>query len=228
MQFLKGSLGADRTLLHITPLAQAVADADAGRGGVDVVLLDHSARDADTGASLAEVKRVGWAVPVALLVDPPDETAALRNFDGTVDECLVKTPGWTARLARRLTTVRARFEQARELEALRGKEARLRALVDRLPACVVRLSADGAMLAMNLVALDLVGATEPRQILRKPFQALVNPLDIDACTDFVHRVAGGEQRSIRAVADDVDRHRPRRRGQSRTGGRPRRDAPGRC
>ena len=108
----------------------------------------------------------------------------------------MKTPGWTARLARRLTTVRARFEQARELEALRGKEARLRALVDRLPACVVRLSADGAVLAMNLVALDLVGATEPRQILRKPFQALVNPLDIDTCTDFVHRVAGGEQRSI--------------------------------
>ena len=196
VQFLKGSLGADRTLLHITPLAQAVAEADAGRGGVDVVLLDHSARDADTGAALAEVKRVGWAVPVALLVDPPDETAALRNFDGVVDECLVKTPGWTARLARRLSTVRARVEQARELEALRGKEARLRALVDRLPACVVRLSADGAVLAMNLVALELVGATEPRQILRKPFQALVNPLDIDTCTGFVHRVAGGEQRSI--------------------------------
>ena len=132
--------------------------------------------------------------------------------------------GWRCGCA----AVRARFEQARELEALRGKEARLRALVDRLPACVVRLSADGAVLAMNAVALSLVGATEPRQILRKPFQALVNPLDIDACTDFVRRVADGEQRSIELSLTTLTGAGRVVEATGRAGGRPRRDAPDRC
>ena len=49
---------------------------------------------------------------------------------------------------------------------------------------------------MNAVALNLVGAVEPRQVLRKAFQALVGPLDIESCTEFIRRVAGGEQRSM--------------------------------
>jgi PAS domain S-box-containing protein len=196
VQFLKGALGADRSQLQVTPLAQAMADAAGGRTALDAIVLDHGTRSADTAGALADVKRLELELPVVLLVDPPDETASLRSFDGSVEECLVKTPGWTSRLTLRLTTICARYKQVRELEALRARESRLRTLVDRLPACVVRVSPDGAILAMNAVALDLVGAVEPRQVLRKAFQALVGPDDIESCTDFIRRVADGDKRSI--------------------------------
>ena len=196
IQFLKGALGVDRSQLQVTPLAQAMTDAAGGRAALDAVVLDHGARDADTAGAIAEVKRLELAVPVVLLVDPPDETTALRTFDGSVEDCLVKTPGWTARLPMRLATICARYRQARELDGLRAREGRLRTLVDSLPACVVRVSADGAILAMNPIALDLVGAVEPRQVLRKAFQALVGPGDIETCTDFIRRVSEGERRSI--------------------------------
>src|SRR6185503_12667073 len=191
-----GALGADRTQLQVTPLAEVLIEAANRRVSLDAVVIDHGARDAATGTALADVKRVELDVPVVLLVDPQDETSALRTFDGSLDECLVKTPGWTHRLPLRLAAICARFAQARELDSLRSRESRLRTLVDRLPACVVRVSPDGAILAMNAVALDLVGAAEPRQVLRKAFQALVGPLDIEGCTDFIRLVAGGEQRSM--------------------------------
>ena len=196
IQFLKGALGADRSLLQVTPLAEVLAEGATRHVPLDAIVFDHGARDAGTATALADVKRLELDVAVVLLVDPQDETSALRNFDGRMDECLVKTPGWTHRLPLRLASICTRFTQARELETLRTREGRLRTLVDRLPACVVRVSPDGAILAMNAVALDLVGATEPRQVLRKAFQALVGPLDIEGCTDFIHRVAGGEQRSM--------------------------------
>ena len=196
VQFLKGALGADRTQLHVTPLAQALSEAAHGRTALDAVVIDHGARDAGTTTALADLKRLELEVPVVLLVDPQDETSALKTFEGSADECLVKTPGWTHRLPLRLATICSRYKQARELESLRARESRLRTLVDRLPACVVRVSPDGAILAMNAVALELVGASEPRQLLRKAFQALVGPLDIESATEFIRRVAGGEQRSM--------------------------------
>ncbi len=196
-QFVERALaGPDRSLLQLTPLAQALAEATAGRAAIDVVVLDHGARDTNTSGALADVKRLALDVPVVLLVDPPDETTALRTFEAAIAESVVKTPGWTGRLATRLATACTRHHQLRELESLRQREARLRTLMDGLPASVVRLSSEGAILAMNAVALDFVGAGELRQILRRPFQALLTPDCIDACTEFVHRVAEGEQRSI--------------------------------
>ena len=196
VQFLKGALGADRSQLQVTALAQAMTEAASGRLVLDAVVLDLNVRDADTAGAIAEAKRLELDVPVVLVVDPPDETTALRGFEGSVEECLVKTPGWTARLTLRLAAICARYKQARELDALRAREGRLRTLVDRLPACVVRVSPDGAILAMNAVALELVGAVEPRQVLRKAFQALVGPDCIESCTDFIRRVADGDTRSI--------------------------------
>ena len=196
VQFLKGALGADRTQLQVTPLAQALTETTNGRTAIDAVVLDHGARDAGTAAAIADVKRLELDVPVVLLVDAQDETATLKTFDGGMDECLVKTPGWTHRLPLRLATICARYREARELETLRTRESRLRTLVDRLPACIVRVSPDGAILAMNAVALDLVGAVEPRQVLRKAFQALVAPHDIEGCTEFIRCVADGDQRSL--------------------------------
>jgi PAS domain S-box-containing protein len=196
VQFLKGALGADRSQLQVTPLAQVIAGAADARVAIDAVVIDHSTRDSGTSTTLADVKRLQLEVPVVLLVDAQEETGALRTFDGSVDEWLVKTPGWTQRLPLRLAAICTRFTQAQELGSLRAREGRLRTLVDRLPACVVRVSPDGAILAMNAVALDLVGAVEARQVLRKAFQALVRPDDIEKCTEFIRRVADGEQRSM--------------------------------
>jgi PAS domain S-box-containing protein len=91
-----------------------------------------------------------------------------------------------------------------EVAALRTKESRLRALVDKLPACVVRLSPDGLVLATNAVALSLLGATQPNQLLRKPFDALLDEQARGTWKDFVTRVCSGEQRSCEATITALD------------------------
>jgi len=104
----------------------------------------------------------------------------------------------------RLSTARTRYQQTRELASLRVKEARLRSLVDKLPACVVRLSPEGAVLASNAVALSLLGATNPAQLLRKQFDVMVNVEDREAWSDFVLRVCAGETRSAEVTITTLD------------------------
>jgi PAS domain S-box-containing protein len=91
-----------------------------------------------------------------------------------------------------------------EVAALRTKESRLRALVDKLPACVVRLSPDGLVLATNAVALSLLGASQPNQLLRKPFDALLDEEARGTWKDFVTRVCSGEQRSCEVTITALD------------------------
>jgi PAS domain-containing protein len=156
IQFLKGALGADRSQLQVTPIAEVLAEAATRRVSLDAVVIDHGARDAGAPTALADVAAGStsrwscWSIR--------KRTSALRSFDGSME-----VPG-----EHRAGRIACRCG-CRHLHALhggagarnRGARKRLRTLVDRLPACVVRASPDGAILAMNAVALDLVGAADP-------------------------------------------------------------------
>jgi DNA-binding NarL/FixJ family response regulator len=158
---LKALLGGDQASPAIVPLAQALRDSDIRTPGApvafDVIVIDHGASGRQTAATLADVRARSLDVPIVLVLDPREERTALQTFGGSgsaVDEFVAKTPDWPARLMNKLDVVCARHQQQRELASLRVKESRLRALVDRLPACVVRLSPEGVVLATNAVAMS--------------------------------------------------------------------------
>ena len=136
----------------------------------------------------------------------PDERTAFETFGASLDDYVAKTSDWPIRLQLRLTAARTRHQQTRELASLRVKEARLRSLVEKLPACILRMSADGVVLATNDRAVTLLGASSAAQVLKKQFELLVSADAREAWTDFVVRVCAGENEVHRGPDHDLRRH----------------------
>ena len=208
---LKAALGQDPPALQITPLAQALRDCDVRAQGTpvpfDVIVIDHSASGRQTASTLSDVRARSLEVPVVLVLDPREERSAVQTFGSGgagIDEFIAKTPEWQPRLSMKLETVCSRFQQQRELASLRVKESRLRSLVDKLPACVVRLSPEGVVLATNGVALSMFGAAQPSQLLRKPLDTMIADEHRGSWKEFVARVCAGEQRSCEVPMTALD------------------------
>ncbi|HKH72541.1 MAG TPA: PAS domain S-box protein, partial [Vicinamibacterales bacterium] len=159
---------------------------------VEIVLIEHGDK---ASVAIADVRARNLEVALVLLVEPADERTAFETFGASLDEYIAKTSDWTSRLQLRLTAARTRYQQTRELRSLRLKEARLRSLVEKLPASIVRLSADGNVLATNDRAVTLLGAGSAAHILKKSFDTMVRDEDREAWTEFVVRVCAGETRS---------------------------------
>jgi PAS domain S-box-containing protein len=208
---LKAALGQDPPSLQITPLAQALRDCDVRPQGTpvpfDVIVIDHSAGGRQTASTLSDVRARSLEVPVVLVVDPREERSAIQTFgaSGTgIDEFVPRTSEWQQRLPMKLEVACARFQQQRELASLRVRESRLRALVDKLPACVIRVSPDGLVLATNGVALSMFGAAQPNQLLRKPLDPMLSGEHLGSWKEFVTRVCAGEQRSCEVSVTALD------------------------
>jgi PAS domain S-box-containing protein len=193
--------------LECVPLADTLKDSDLQPGSTpfDIVLVEHNDK---SSVAIADVRARNLEVAIVMLVEPADERAAYENFGTSIDDYIAKTSDWPTRVQLRLTATRTRYQQTRELASLRLKEARLRSLVEKLPACIVRLSADGLVLATNDRAVSLLGASNANQLLKKSFEALVPEEGREAWTDFVVRVCAGETRSYEVpitTLDGVDR-----------------------
>jgi PAS domain S-box-containing protein len=193
--------------LECVSLADALKDSDLqpGTTPVDIVLIEHGDK---AGVAIADVRARNLEVALVLLVEPADERTAFETFGASLDDYVAKTSDWPVRLQLRLTAARTRYQQTRELASLRVKEARLRSLVEKLPACIVRMSADGVVLATNDRAVTLLGASSAAQVLRKQFDLLVPADAREAWTDFVVRVCAGETRSTEVAIttfDGIDR-----------------------
>jgi PAS domain S-box-containing protein len=190
--------------LECVPLADTLKESDLQPGSTpfDIVLVDHNDK---ASVAIADVRaRSNLEVAVVMLVEPSDERAAYETFGASIDDYIAKTSDWPTRVQLRLTAARTRYQQTRELASLRLKEARLRSLVEKLPACIVRLSADGIVLATNDRAVSLLGASNGNQLLKKGFDALVREEGREAWTDFVVRVCAGETRSYEVAITTLD------------------------
>jgi PAS domain S-box-containing protein len=184
-------------------LADALKDFDLqpSTAPVDIVMVEHGDK---ASVAIADVRARSLEVALVLLVEPADERTAFETFGASLDDYIAKTSDWTSRLQLRLSAARTRCQQARELTSLRLKEARLRSLVEKLPACIVRLSADGHVLATNDRAVTLLGAATAAHILKKSFDTMVRDEGRDAWTDFVVRVCAGETRSTEVTITTLD------------------------
>jgi len=200
---LRAALEGQEPPLECVALADALKDFDLqpGTAPVDVVLIEHNDK---AGHAIADVRARNLDVALVLLVEPAHERAAFETFGAGVDDYVAKTSDWPTRLQLRLTAARTRCQQTRELVSLRLKEARLRALVEKLPACILRVSADGIVLATNDRAVSLLGGSNANQLLKKSFEPLVPEDGREAWTDFVVRVCAGETRSTEVAITTLD------------------------
>ena len=74
--------------------------------------------------------------------------------------------------------------------------AHLRQLLERQPACLIRVAADGVLLAVNDAALNLLGADELKQVLGARLTDRIAPEHHDAWDDFAARVWKEQSGSI--------------------------------
>src|SRR5207253_9639653 len=66
--------------------------------------------------------------------------------------------------------------------------AHLRDLLERQPACLIRVAADGVLLAVNDAALNLLGAEDLKQVLGTKLTDRIAPEQHDAFHGFAARV----------------------------------------
>jgi PAS domain S-box-containing protein len=200
---LRAAVDGQAPPLECVSLADTLKDVDLQPGTTpcDIVLIEHNDK---SSVAIADVRARNLDVAIVLLVEPAEERAAYETFGASLDDYVAKTSDWPTRLQLRLTAARTRQQQTRELASLRLKEARLRSLVEKLPACIVRLSADGMVLATNDRAVSLLGGNNANQLLKKSFDALVPEEGRAAWTDFVVRVCAGETRSYEVAINTLD------------------------
>jgi PAS domain S-box-containing protein len=184
------SIDASIEIVPIADVATTVAEGSA----CAAVVVDQGHASLDVLQTLNEVRAL--SLPAILLYDPAAANAAFRAFAGDADEFVANDGDWMRQVKERIELAAERSRRHRDLAAVKAREARLRATIDTLPAAVVRLSAEGSILAANRVATSLLGATESRQLLRKQFYSFVSAPDRDQCNETVTLVCGGESRSI--------------------------------
>ena len=72
----------------------------------------------------------------------------------------------------------------------------LRWIVEKQPSCLMRIAADGLLLAANDAALALLGAETHPQVLGKQLTTLIAPTHHDAWMAFVDKVTHGSLQSF--------------------------------
>lgn len=95
-------------------------------------------------------------LPIVLLVDSQQETAALQQLHQGIQAYLVKEQFSAGELVRILQQSVAQFDYQQQLQA---SENRLRSLFDALSPYVTLLSPNGEIVEMNQTALDMAGHT---------------------------------------------------------------------
>ena len=168
------------------------------------------------------VKRTYPALAIVVVADGAHHDAFRR---AGADEC-AGAPSVVDHLLHALARAHASCRGAAELDAVRARETRLRALLENLPEAVVLVSPEHATLAVNLAALRLLGAQDARQVLGSALAPWLESEDGDstAMAALVDSVAGGTTREAvlrtRHLADPRRIHARAVPFQRETGGSP--------
>lgn len=139
----------------------------------DVVVIDEQPGDAHPLQVVKSVKGQASDLPVVMLTAPTARDLETAALDLGADDVVVKSGVFGRRFVATLRHVHERMELVEQHTTLRSREARLRQIVESLPAGLAIISSDGTMLAINAAALALVGATKPTEVVGRPFTSLV-------------------------------------------------------
>ena len=133
----------------------------------------------DPGALVLGIRRVKRTYPslaITVVADGAHHDALRRAGAG---EC-VAAPADVDHVLHAVGRAQGQCRATIELDAVRARETRLRALLEQLPEAVVLVSPEHAVLAVNLAALRVLGAQDPRQVLGASLTQWLAPDDAHA------------------------------------------------
>jgi PAS domain S-box-containing protein len=170
----------------------------------DAVVIDEQPGDAHPLQVVKSVKSQASDLVVVMLTAPTAGDVETAALDLGADDIVVKSGVFRRRLVATLRNVHQRLELVEHHTALRTREARLRQIVENLPAGLAIISGEGHVLAINTAALSLIGGTRPTDVVSRSFLSMVAPDQRDAVGDVMRRIIGGERVQITFDIDAPD------------------------
>ena len=165
---------------------EAIERLEAGTSHYDAVLLELTQVNGEGLSLVRHIRKNNLPVGVVAVASARDDAPSQEVLESGADHVVVKGKEFLPRLP----TVLARAVERRTLEA------RLRAMLETVPVCLMRVAGDGTILAMNIAALDMVEAERAEQMVDGSWYERVVPDTRAACRDFIERASRGGQGSF--------------------------------
>jgi PAS domain S-box-containing protein len=161
----------------------------------DVMILDSSLPEQDQQQLIEHVRSRQIPLPIVILVGQGATPSSA--IVSAADECITRGPRLAERLAPGLRMAMERYRVlasvSRENERLKKSEARLRLIIEAMPAGVVLVDQTGKIQAMNLAGAALVGTGGPSDVVGRELYSLADHDGIQALRDLVARAFDGER-----------------------------------
>lgn len=164
-----------------------------GALATDVMILDSSLPEHEQQQMIEHVRSRQIPLPIVILVGQGATPSSA--IVSAADECISRGPRLAERLAPGLRMAMERYRVvatvSRENERLKRSEARLRLIIEAMPAGVVLVDQAGKIQAMNLAGASLVGVGGPSDVVGRDLYSLADHDGIQALRDLVTRAFDG-------------------------------------
>ena len=167
-------------------ISDAIERLEAGTNHHDAVLFELAQMNGESLSLVSHIRKNNLPLGVVAITSERDEGPSQEILKIGVDHFVVRGKEFLTRLPVFL----ARAVAGRTLEA------RLRVMLETAPVCLMRVAADGTILAMNLAALDMVDAERAEQLVDQSWYERVAPEAQAACRNFIERASNGENSSL--------------------------------
>src|SRR6187397_112445 len=161
----------------------------------DVMILDSSLPEQEQQQLIEHVRSRQIPLPIVILVGK--DVTPSSSIVSAADECITRGPRLAERLAPGLRMAIERYRVvatvSRENERLKKSEARLRLIIEAMPAGVVLVDQTGKIQAMNLAGAALVGTGGPSDVVGRELYSLADHDGIQALRELVARAFDGER-----------------------------------
>jgi PAS domain S-box-containing protein len=159
----------------------------------DAMILDSSLPEHEQQQLIEHVRSRQIPLPIVILVGQGATPSSA--LVASADECITRGPRLAERLAPGLRMAIERYRvvatMTRENERLKRSEARLRLIIEAMPAGVVLVDQAGKIQAMNLAGAALVGSGGPSDVVGRELYSLADHDGIQALRELFARAFDG-------------------------------------
>jgi PAS domain S-box-containing protein len=169
-----------------------------GAQAYDAMILDSSLPEHEQQQLIEFVRSRQIPLPIVILIGQGATPSS--SIVSAADECITRGPRLAERLAPGLRMAIERYRvvatMSRENERLKRSEARLRLIIEAMPAGVVLVDQTGKIQAMNLAGAALVGTSGPSDVVGRELYSLADNDGIPALRELVGQAFEGTRGKV--------------------------------